>query len=51
MYRSCQPGLDARKISPPGGSGEVFLLDIPFYRTAHRLNLFAEKFNTMVITP
>jgi hypothetical protein len=28
-----QQGLDVRKNSSPGGWGEVFLLDIPFYRT------------------
>jgi hypothetical protein len=33
-----QPGLDVRKISSPGGSGEVFLLDIPFYRTRPQLD-------------
>jgi hypothetical protein len=29
----CQQGLDVSKNPSPGGSGEVFLLDIPFYRT------------------
>jgi hypothetical protein len=33
QYCSRQQGLDVRKISSPGGSGEVFFLDIPFYRT------------------
>jgi hypothetical protein len=33
VCRRCQQGLDAGKISSPGGSGEVFFLDIPFYRT------------------
>ena len=32
----CQQGLDVRKNPSPGRSGEVFLLDIPFYRTRHR---------------
>jgi hypothetical protein len=35
VYCGCQQGLDVRKIPSPGRSGEVFLLDIPFYRTRH----------------
>jgi hypothetical protein len=31
-------GLDVRKSSFPDGSEEVFLLDIPFYRTRQRVN-------------
>jgi hypothetical protein len=34
VHDRCQQGLDVRKLSSPGGSGEVFLLDIPFYRTS-----------------
>jgi hypothetical protein len=36
---TCQQGLDVRKTSSPGRSGEVFLLDIPFYRTRPNLDL------------
>jgi hypothetical protein len=32
----CQQGLDVRKNPSPGRSGEVFLLDIPFYRIRRR---------------
>jgi hypothetical protein len=28
-------GLDVTRLSPPIAAGEVFLLDIPFYRTRH----------------
>jgi|HubBroStandDraft_3_1064219.scaffolds.fasta_scaffold121950_1 hypothetical protein len=31
--RSCSQGLDVRNSSPSNAQGEVFLLDIPFYRT------------------
>ncbi|MGA9670732.1 MAG: hypothetical protein WBQ94_16095, partial [Terracidiphilus sp.] len=40
-YCGCQQGLDVRKISSPGGSGEVFFLDIPFYRTCLRILLMS----------
>jgi hypothetical protein len=33
MRATCRQGLDVSKNPSPGGSGEVFLLDIPFYRT------------------
>ena len=36
---SRQQGLDVRKISSPGGSDEVFFLDIPFYRTRPASNV------------
>ena len=31
--RSCSQGLDVRNSSPSNAEGEVFFLDIPFYRT------------------
>src|SRR5271165_7037213 len=31
--RSCNQGLDVRNSLPPIAQGEVFFLDIPFYRT------------------
>ena len=31
--RSCSQGLDVRNSSPSNAQGEVFFLDIPFYRT------------------
>ena len=31
--RSCDQGLDVRNFLPPIAEGEVFFLDIPFYRT------------------
>ena len=31
--RSCSQGLDVRTSSPSNAEGEVFFLDIPFYRT------------------
>jgi hypothetical protein len=33
VYCGCQQGLDGEKNIFPGRSGEVFFLDIPFYRT------------------
>jgi hypothetical protein len=35
----CQQGLDVSKNPSPGGSGEVFLLDIPFYRTRQTIQI------------
>src|SRR5271165_3517636 len=32
----CRQGLDVKKNIFPGRSGEVFFLDIPFYRTRQR---------------
>jgi hypothetical protein len=37
VHCSRQQGMDVRKTSSPSGSGEVFFLDIPFYRTRRDL--------------
>jgi hypothetical protein len=49
VYRGCQQGLDVRKISSPGGSGEVFFLDIPFYRTCRLTG--KERYSTGALSP
>jgi hypothetical protein len=35
--RSCSQGLDVGNSSPSNAEGEVFFLDIPFYRTRRKL--------------
>ena len=43
--------LDIGKISSPGRSGEVFFLDIPFYRTRLPKSLVTESNPTRPIAP